>query len=389
MLKNQNITILGGGIGGLTASIALAQRGAQVTVLEQAEAITEVGAGLQISPNGYRVLAALGLGARAQEMGLRSSGVWLRDGLTGREVVDLDFQKTAPLDVFLLFHRADLIDLLAKGAREAGVDIRLGQQVNAVAPDADGVTLSLQDGSSHRTDYLVGADGLHSVVRGVLNKAHAPFFTGQVAWRAIVPASGREQTEATVFMGPGRHMVTYPLRGGSVVNIVAVEERSEWAEEGWFHQDDPANLRRVFSGFCDDAMALLERVEQVHVWGLFRHPVANCWHKGRMAIMGDAAHPTLPFMAQGAVMAMEDAWVLASSLDRAGLEKGGALYQSLREDRATQIVDAANKNARNYHYANPIARFAGHNLLRVAGRMAPRAVYGRFRWIYDADVTRG
>ncbi len=389
MLKNQNITILGGGIGGLTASIALAQRGAQVTVLEQAEAITEVGAGLQISPNGYRVLAALGLGARAQEMGLRSSGVWLRDGLTGREVVDLDFQKTAPLDVFLLFHRADLIDLLAKGAREAGVDIRLGQQVNAVEGDAEGATVSLQDGTSHRTDYLVGADGLHSVVRGALNKAHAPFFTGQVAWRAIVPASGREQTEATVFMGPGRHMVTYPLRGGSVVNIVAVEERSEWAEEGWFHQDDPANLQRVFSGFCDDAMALLERVEQVHVWGLFRHPVANCWHKGRMAIMGDAAHPTLPFMAQGAVMAMEDAWVLASSLDRAGLEKGGALYQSLREDRATQIVDAANKNARNYHYANPIARFAGHNLLRVAGRMAPRAVYGRFRWIYDADVTRG
>ncbi|MBT2131971.1 FAD-dependent monooxygenase [Aliiroseovarius lamellibrachiae] len=388
MLKNQNITIIGGGIGGLTASIALAQRGAQVTVLEQADAITEVGAGLQISPNGFRVLNALGLGARAQEMGLRSSGVWLRDGLTGREVMDLDFQKTAPEDVFLLFHRADLIDLLAEGARKAGVDIQLGKQVNAVVQNAEGTTVSLQDGTRHRADYLVGADGLHSVVRGVLNKAHAPFFTGQVAWRAIVPASGREQTEATVFMGPGRHMVTYPLRGGSVVNIVAVEERSEWADEGWFHKDDPANLRRVFSGFCDDAMALLERVEDVHVWGLFRHPVAGRWHKDRMAILGDAAHPTLPFMAQGAVMAMEDAWVLASSLDKAGLDKGGAFYQSQREDRATQVVEAANKNARNYHYANPIARFAGHNLLRAAGRMAPRAVYGRFRWIYDEDVTR-
>ncbi len=388
MLKNQDITILGGGIGGLTASIALAQRGAHVTVLEQAPEITEVGAGLQISPNGYRVLDALGLGAKAQDMGMRSAGVWLRDGMTGREVVDLDFHKTAPEDVFLLFHRADLIDLLAQGARAAGVDIRLGQHVNGVERHKDGATVSLQDGTTHSTDYLIGADGLHSVVRGVLNKTHAPFFTGQVAWRAIVPATGREQPEATVFMGPGRHMVTYPLRGGSVVNIVAVEEREDWAEEGWFHKDDPANLRRAFSGFCDDAMALLERVEDVHIWGLFRHPVAGRWHKDRMAILGDAAHPTLPFMAQGAVMAMEDAWVLASSLDKAGLDKGGAFYQSQREDRATQIVEAANKNARNYHYANPAARFAGHTMMRLAGRMAPRAVYGRFRWIYDADVTR-
>ena len=113
-------------------------------------------------------------------------------------------------------------------------------------------------------------------------------------------------------------MVTYPLRKGEIINIVAVEERQTWADEGWNHQDDPANLRRAFEGFCDDAQALLERVETVHLWGLFRHPVALNWYHGHTALLGDAAHPTLPFMAQGAVMAMEDAWVLAKCLDTAG-----------------------------------------------------------------------
>ncbi len=391
MMNNQNITILGGGIGGLAAAIALSRKGAQVTVLEQAPEITEVGAGLQISPNGVRVLRALGLETRAMELSMRSKGVWLRDGLSGREVFDLNFNVLAPDDTFLLFHRADLIDLLAEGARAAGVDIRLNQPVADVADGPDGVTLMMADGAQHHCQFLIGADGLHSVVRRRLNGDPRPFFTGQVAWRAVVPASGREQAEATVFMGPRRHMVTYPLRGGSLVNIVAVEERDTWAEEGWNIADDPANLRAAFTGFCDDAMALLERVEDVKVWGLHRHEVAPIWYRGNagghMVLLGDAAHPTLPFMAQGAVMALEDAWVLAHCLSTSGMERGGALYQARRGPRTRHIVEAANKNARNYHYANPAARLIGHTALRLVGKVSPEIVYNRFRWIYDADVT--
>ncbi len=388
MIAGQDVTILGAGIGGLTAAVALAGRGAHVTVLEQAAEITEVGAGLQISPNGVRVLDALGLGNQARARAMRGSGVWLRDGISGREVIDFSFEKVAPEATFLLFHRADLIDLLAGAARDAGVVIRCGAQVERVTPGLGAATVKLAGAPSSEMGFVIGADGLHSVTHRAMNGARAPFFTGQVAWRATVPATGREPVEATVFMGPGRHMVTYPLRDGAMVNLVAVEERTAWADEGWTHTDDPDNLRRAFSGFCDDAQALLERVEGVHLWGLFRHPVALNWHYGHCALLGDAAHPTLPFMAQGAVMAIEDAWVLATCLDRDGPDAGPKRYQALRRTRCAKIVNAASRNARNYHYANPLARRVGHGALRLAGRLAPQQVFNRFSWIYDADVTR-
>ncbi len=232
------------------------------------------------------------------------------------------------------------------------------------------------------------------MLRPELNGKREPFFTGQVAWRALVPATGREEAEAAVYMGPpGRHMVTYPLRQGQVVNLVAVEERANWAAEGWFHKDDPpANLRKAFEGFCQDAREVLSRVEDVHIWGgLHRHPVAIEWHRGATALLGgDAAHPTLPFMAQGAVMALEDAWVLADSLAVQGMQDGPpALYQARRRTRVTKVIEAANKNARNYHYGNPVAKLLGHGVLRIANRVAPpQKVLERFDWIYNHDVTK-
>lgn len=389
MIKGQKITIFGAGIGGLAAGLALAQRGAKVTVLEQAPSITEVGAGLQISPNGVRVLDALGLGETARARSLTGQGVGLRDGVSGRDVIDFQFDQVAPGATFLLFHRADLIDMLARAALAAGVDLRCGTRLRKLVPGLMTPMVELEDGGGARDlGFVVGADGVHSVINPALNGERKPFFTGQVAWRAVVAATGREPHKATVFMGPGRHMVTYPLRQGSLINIVAVQERDIWADEGWNHTDDPENLRSAFSGFCGDAQALLERVDQVGLWGLFRHPVALNWHYGQTVLMGDAAHPTLPFMAQGAVMALEDAWVLAATLDRHGVKDGPAQYQNLRRARCEKIVEAANKNARNYHYANPLARQIGHGALRVAGRIAPRRVFNQFSWIYDEDVTR-
>ena len=184
-------------------------------------------------------------------------------------------------------------------------------------------------------------------------------------------------------MGPGRHLVSYPLAGG-LRNIVAVEERAEWQAEGWAHPGDPDALRRAFAGFGGPVPGWLAQVDQVHLWGLFRHPVAPVWHDDRLAILGDAAHPTLPFLAQGAGMAVEDAWVLAACLDAQPQGAGLAAYQAARMARVTRIVQPATDNARNYHLSGAM-RLAGHFALRLADRAAPGLMPGRFDWLYDHD----
>jgi len=388
-LDGQKICVLGAGIGGLAAATALAQRGAEVTVMEQSAEITEVGAGLQIGPNGFAVMRALGAGDALADCSVRAKGVSLLDGTTDKPVFGLDFQRFSDDQEYYFVHRADLVDVLAKVARKAGVKIRLLQQVDTVSVQDGHAHVVMKQGGGSSPDVLIGADGLHSKVRVALNGEREPFFTRQVAWRTIIPALGNEPAVARVYMGAGKHLVVYPLRDGKMLNIVAVQERDEWAAEGWNFRDDPANLRAVFADFGPEVQGLLERVKDVYLWGLFRHPVADNWHKGRVAILGDAAHPTLPFMAQGAVMALEDAWVLADALDNADtVETGLASYQTRRRPRAARVIDAASKNARNYHLSPGPLRFAAHTALRLGSTFAPSLAMKKFDWIYKHDVTR-
>jgi salicylate hydroxylase len=380
-----HIAIAGAGISGLALAIALAGRGQRVDVYERAAAISEVGAGLQISPNGAAVLAGLGLAEAARAAAVPAQGIELFEQ-TGRSPVlrlDLTRARHGNPHPYLFLHRADLIALLKDRAEAAGARIHLDRKIDPAA--------SLPGGA----DLLVGADGLHSAVRQRLNGTMAPFFTGQVAWRALVKGDGTMPPVARVWMAPGRHIVAYPLRGGSLINLVAVEERRSWVAEGWFHPDDPDNLRDAFSGFAPEVRALLARCGSVFVWGLFRHQVAATWHDDRMTIVGDAVHPTLPFLAQGANMGLEDAWVLASALaphgravPRAELPLALSRYQAARIKRVTRIVEAAEANARTYHLRNPAARLALHTGLQLAGLVAPGAVLRRFDWLYGADVTR-
>lgn len=385
MIIDRNIAVIGGGVAGLALARALAQRGAKTTVYEQAPEILEVGAGLQVSPNGICVLRALGLAP--ENYGMRSNGARLMDGYLGKQVLDLDFATHRPDAEFLLMHRADLIEMLDIGAREVGVDIQLDHQVKRIGEDADGVTVVFENGSENRHDIVIGADGLHSKLRPMLNGPAEPFFTGQTAWRATVPALGGEEHVAMVHMAAGRHVVTYPLRNSSLINIVAIEERSGWSEEGWFHTGNPDDLMRNFSNFSHGVRSLLSRVESVSRWGLFRHPVAENWHSKRTALVGDAAHPTLPFMAQGAVMAFEDIWVLSECLANLPLDRALPAYQAKRRDRTVRVIEAANANARNYHHKGA-ARVLGHSALRLAGKIAPKVAVDRYAWLYDYDVTK-
>ncbi|TNF18860.1 MAG: FAD-binding protein [Rhodobacteraceae bacterium] len=387
-LPGLDICIVGGGIGGLAAALALAGRGARVCVLEQAEAIREVGAGLQISPNGLRVLEALGLADALAARSVEGRAVSLRDFRGGAEVARLDLGRLGPKQRYFFVHRADLIDLLAVAARDRGVEIRLLQRAETIRPGTP-PSVDLSTGDSRSAALVVGADGLHSKLRDALIGPAPPQFTGQVAWRAVIPNVTGQGPEAQVHMGPGCHMVSYPMRGGSVLNLVAVQEREAWAKEGWHHRDDPAHLRAAFATFGGAVPRMLAAVEEVHLWGLFRHAVAPRWVGGHCALLGDAAHPTLPFLAQGANMALEDAWALASALEgHDSLEAGLAAYQAVRLPRCKRIVAAASDNAWKYHLRPGPLRFAAHVALRLGTRLAPERFLRQFDWLYGFDVTR-
>ncbi|WP_102223610.1 FAD-dependent monooxygenase [Acidimangrovimonas sediminis] len=392
-LNGRKVTIAGAGVAGLSAAIALARRGAEVEVLEQSDAIREAGAGLQISPNGAAVLRALGLKERLAAIGDRSSGVVLRNGNDGDRVLRLDLRRLRPDQPYYFIHRADLIDMLAGAARAAGVHVTLGARIAQVTLGDHLPRLTLADGRGIEAGLLIGADGIHSLVHRALNGKVVPFFTHQVAWRAIIPAEPHAEPVAQVFMGPGRHLVSYPMRGGTLRNIVAVEERHRWADEGWSQTDDPIAPRIAFQDFIPEVRGWLDQVEVPHLWGLFRHPVALRWHGHGAAILGDAAHPTLPFLAQGANMALEDAWVLADCLDRAGesavgLEAGLASYQEARLGRVSRAVAAANGNAKAYHLGG-LTRAAAHLGLKIGAALAPEAPLRRFDWLYGHDVSGG
>lgn len=375
-----DVHVIGAGIGGVAVAIALAQRGFSVRVHEQAPALAEVGAGLQISANGMAVLRGLGVDEDVVATAVRSSGTEIRDMAQGRLVTHVPSPAAGPT---YYVHRADLLNCLVVRAVALNVVFELGDRVVAYQAETTGCQVTLADGSTRSGSVVIAADGGQSRARHHINGAAEPTFSGQVAWRATVPGPGA-CTAATgrLTMGSRRHVVTYPLRGGALMNIVAVEERRDWTREGWRQQGDPNDLRDRFAGFGGAVGDILEEVQTAHLWALYLHPVARAWQKGGLVLLGDAAHPTLPFMAQGACLALEDAWVLARCLEAEGLP-GLQRFQDARRARACQVVAAAAGNARRFHLKAPV-RWAAQAVLQLAGsRFA-----SKLDWIYSHDVTR-
>ncbi|MFQ8433025.1 FAD-dependent monooxygenase [Amaricoccus sp. W119] len=400
--SGREVVVIGAGIAGMAAAAALALKGARVRVLEQAPALGEVGAGLQVGPNGVAVLEALGLRDAGAAHASAPEAVELRDrdgSLVARVPMGADVLARHGRPYWQL-HRADLLALLEGAAKVAGVRIETGVRVARVVPGAatggaPGARPKLwtEAGASLDADLIVAADGARSRTRAHVFGGGVPRYAGSVAWRALVPAERLERPHpeiARVVMGPGRHVVSYPLRGGSLVNLVAIEERERGAEDGWMRAGDPAELRAAFAGWAPDVTDLLGAVDSVFVWGLHDHEPLPTWARGGVVMIGDACHPMLPFLAQGAGMGLEDAWVLAHELDVAGdITSGLAGFVNRRRERAERVQRAAAANGRIYHLSTPGVRQAAHLGLGLLSRLAPGRLLGRFDWLYGEDVTAG
>ncbi|MDZ7905988.1 MAG: FAD-dependent monooxygenase [Cypionkella sp.] len=389
-LAGQTVVVVGAGIAGLAMARALALRGADVQLVEQAEEIREVGAGLQIAPNGAKVLRAMGLGEDLTRIGLRAQAVQLLNGQTGARVATMDLTRRAQDQDYYFVHRADLIEMLHQRALAAGVTVNLGVKIASVDLDGDAPQLQLAAGQSVGGALVIGADGLHSVLRRAVCGIHAPFFTGQVAWRATIAGDGGPNI-VQVHMGAGRHVVSYPLRGGALRNIVAVQERSAWVRESWSQRADHAHFAAAFADFAPQVRGWIEAAQDAGLWGLFRHQMAEKWGRilpqGAVFLLGDAAHPTLPFLAQGASMGLEDGAILANLLDSLPPAEALSRYQNLRAPRVARILRAANANAKNYHLSG-LSRVLAHTGLRALSSFAPDLMVRRFDWLYEYDAAK-
>ncbi|MEM9047653.1 MAG: FAD-dependent oxidoreductase [Pseudomonadota bacterium] len=393
-MAQARILVVGGGIAGLTAALALARHGFSVSVLERAAQFREVGAGLQLGANAMRVMAALGLAPDVASRGFRPDAAEIRLGDLGHQVFCLRFAQNAALrTAYVQIHRADLLDLLVAAVRDAGVALHPAVRIVKIVENTDSVAGVTEDGQRFEADILIGADGLRSAVQGYVLAPQPPRFTGQVAWRATVAAdavpAGLVAPRGTIWVGPGRHLVTYFLRGGQLINIVAVEERDDWREEGWMLPGDPALLRAAFADWHPRVTTLLSKVSETYLWALYDRAPLPVWTKGRVALIGDACHPMLPFLAQGAAMAIEDGWVLADCLARDTGTAGLARYASLRQGRTARVQGAARRNAGRFHRRGPVGRTLEFGPMALANLFAPWVLRRSMRWLYDHDVTGG
>jgi salicylate hydroxylase len=396
MRRGPRILVAGGGIGGLTAALALLRQGCDVALFEQAPELREVGAGVQISANGMRALGALGVADEVVARSGEASGKEIRLWSTGQSwrLFDLGAESVARYGFpYVMAYRPDLLAALAAAVRREKADaIRLGARVVGFDEVAGGVRLRLEDGSTVAGDALVGADGVHSRIRHLLFGADRPAYTGLVAWRGVIPIERLPPHMArpigTNWVGPGRHVVHYPLRRGALMNFVGVVERGgEWRVESWSARGSREALAADFAGWHEDVQALIRGVEVPYEWALMARPPLERWSVGRVTLLGDACHPTLPFLAQGAVQAIEDGVILARALGAHGgeLEPAFAAYERARIARTTRVVLGSNENAKRFH--NPELADPEGAQRYVDREWAEERVRERYDWLFRYDVT--
>lgn len=383
-----HILVAGAGIGGLTAAIALARRGFSVTVVEKRTGFGEVGAGIQLSPNAGRVLDALDLALPLRRHVVRTRRLVVRRWRDGRELVTMPMSDEGA-EPFRAVRRADIHTVLLDAARSLpAIRFIVGRAVEAVVEHANGIAVTIRGGNGHREDIaanaLIGADGLWSNARTLSGDTAPPAFTGYEAWRTLIPASGDVLPEVTLRLGSGHHAVCYPVTGGREINLVVIRQARE-AREGWSREGDATTIAADLKG-ADPALRDLGKAAPGWlIWSLFDRPPA-AMANGRIALLGDAAHPVLPFLAQGAALAIEDAAVLARLLAEAAAYGGSeaipaalAAYAQARRARAARVQAQSRSNGRTYHLGLPWS--LGRDM--VMRRLGPAGMRARQNWLYD------
>ena len=379
--------IVGGGIGGLTTALALARTGMSATVLERSAFAGETGAGIQLGPNATRALAELGVLDAITGAAFRPDVLRLFDGLSGTNLASVPLGRVAEERYgapYLTLHRADLhASLLAACRAEGAIELRSGFEVTEAEALAEPVIVRSADGMQAEGSILVAADGLWSRLRDRIAPDADLRFSGSTAWRALLPRgevpAPFDAPEVGLWLGPHAHLVHYPVRGGKDLNVVAVVEGGS-AKQGWSRRAEPDLLLPSFERWAQPAKTLLATVKTWRCWSLFRLKPLPRWTDGRMALLGDAAHPVQPYLAQGAALAVEDAITLAASLEASGGDPVSAFprYQSLRMYRAARVQAQAARFGRIYHLRGPAA-FARNFLL---GRRSPESLLQSFDWLY-------
>jgi len=388
--RSRTIVIAGAGIGGLTAALALTRVGFRTVILEQAARLEEAGAGIQLSPNATRVLAGLGLLDRLRPHIVAPQAIRIVKAATGREIVriPLGSQVERRYGVpYWVIHRADLQGVLAAAIEEsADVTLRLGAQVEDFALHPHGVTVQARTAQDLRDEQgiaLIGADGLWSTLRPRLGDQRPPRFAQRTAWRAVVPAGKiapefREPVTG-LWLGRDAHLVHYPVKAGREINIVAIV-RDDWHGAGWIASGQAVDLMPRFAGFAPAARALLALPNDWQKWALFDRAPQRVRAQGPVALLGDAAHPMLPFLAQGGAMAIEDAAVLARCLTRdEDISRALRSYEQARHSRVARVQREARRNSWRYHLSGSL----GMARNAVLGTMGGERLLRRYDWLYD------
>ena len=382
------IAVVGAGIGGLTAALALNKRGFAVTVYEQTATLGEIGAGLHLSPNGMKVMRALDLEGELEAVAARPQAISTRDYVTGIPNFEgpLDAAFVARFGApFFSFHRADLHAVLTAAAiRAKDITIFLDHRLTSVESDTDGVRLCFTDEREIAVNCVIGADGVHSAVRESMHGALGTRFTGHVAYRGMVArndlAPDMVEEKLNIWVGPGKHVVAYPVRRGELINYVALLEEDGWDDESWTTRADAGQLAATFEDWNETVRALVAHTlsGECYKWALLGRDPLSTWSGPRTTLLGDAAHPMVPYLAQGAVMAIEDAWALAACLaTEADCPSALKRYESARIERTTAVQAAAWEQGQLNH---AVGRDASGDNFRGGGFADPA-------WIYAYDVV--
>lgn len=390
------VIIAGAGIGGLTAALALLKAGIDCEIYEQAKELQEVGAGLQISPNGNRALFNLGLEKDVRRDGVETRDKEIRLWSTGQawslfdpKVATAEQRYGYPM---YLMHRGDLHAMLVRAVQAIKPDaITLQARCMDFEQDDAGVRLRFEDGRSAAGDILVGADGLHSRIRQKLFGPATPRFTGVVAWRGMVPVDRLEphqrRSVSSQWIGPKGHATCYPVRRGQLLNFVGEVERDDWREESWIERGSLEECLSDFPNWHQDLRHIVSSTEALYKWALFLREPLPQWSVGRVTLLGDACHPTIPFLGQGANMAMEDGFVLGRCVQKYvdDPKRGLVSYENARRERTTKIVQRSAAMLNTFH--NDALSSPTEAAKYVDAQWHPDKIRDRYDWIYTYDVT--